>query len=115
MDNEQILAATAPENLVIAIYGVVDKDIEKGWAIVALGWRNGKGEEEPRLGIRYFSTEQSTDFPKTANRERAWLILPEELHMGILCGLRLKTVVYYNVLKFLSGDQSGDQLHEALS
>ncbi len=113
MDNETILAVRNPTNRIGGPYAVVKKHIMQEWAIVALGWREDD-VEHPKLGIRYFGPNKSIDFPKIGDKS-AWLILPDALHSGVLLGLHLESMVHYQVLQFLNGTISGQQLRERLT
>lgn len=112
MDNETILAVRNPSNRIGGPYAVVCKHIKQEWAIAALGWRE-HDIEHPTLGIRYFGSNESMDFPKIGDKS-AWLLLPDALHRGVLFGLHLESLVHYNVLQFLNGAISGQQLRERL-
>lgn len=113
MDNEAILAVRNPSHRVGGPYAVVHKHIKQEWAIVALSWKKDD-VERPTLGIRYFGPNASTDFPMIGD-ESAWLLLPDELHRGVLLSLNLEAMVHYNVLQFLDAAISGQQLRERLT
>lgn len=75
-NNQQILSLKSPRNRLDGPFVVVTKNLHKRWAIVALRW-DGKTNG---LGIRWFHGNVGNPF----SRRPTWLIIPEELHEGVI-------------------------------
>lgn len=102
MTPNQIFSVTSPKDKVGGPYAIVIKNDKEEWAIVALDW-----DGTPTLGMRWFNSDLG--FPSTFGNS-TWIIIPEELHRGLLTSVSLKTAVH--VQDFLSGKITGDELKE---
>lgn len=100
MTKEEILSVNSPKDFVRGPYAVVLKNDVDMWAIVALEW-----EGTPTLGMRWFNSDLG--FPSSYGNG-IWIIIPEELHRGLLTSVSLKTAVH--VQDFLSGKITGEEL-----
>ena len=105
MKNEDIMSVNSPKASIGGPYAIVSKNDEAQWAIVALEW-----EETPTLGMRWFD-ENGVGFPSSRNYP-TWIIIPEELHKGILLSADVRTTTL--VTDFLSCKISGDELKQKL-
>lgn len=101
-DDNNILSLNSPRASVGGPYKVVYKELEERWAIVAMDW-NG----EPCLGMRWFWGNGGNPF---SSGNPIWLVVPNSLSNSILNGLPLNFKFYTQIVDFLAGKISGNQL-----